>query len=101
MELRWCLRVSIIENVVTTHIWALWTSCEPPRGSEEKKKSAKFWRSGGGEGVQAGGLGVGWGSGAGALGFGVLVLRSGSPGLGVENGPNTKTLILAKVGHKH
>ena len=26
----WSLRVCIIEKVVTTHIWALWTSCETP-----------------------------------------------------------------------
>ena len=95
VELRWCLRVSIIENVVTTHIWALWASCEPPRGSEEEKKARNFGGPAeggpnwgvfvGGSGV-GGGLGVrGWGSGAWGPGFG-----SGSPGLGVENGPNTK-----------
>ena len=30
MELQCSLRVFIIENVITTHNWALWTSCETP-----------------------------------------------------------------------
>ena len=73
VALRWSLRACIIENVFTTHIWALWTSCEAPaatkhlgnwrkrvgRGKKRDILDGPGWRC---PGQECPGKGVHWGS---------------------------------------